>query len=137
MISELPYSTTTSSLIDSIIKANDKGKIKIKKIDDNTSSKVEILIYLPSGISPDKTIDALYAFTNCEVSISPLSCVIEDNKPCFLGVSEILSKSTDHTVKLLKDELQIRLGELEDQWHNFSLERIFIENKIYRDIEKE
>ena len=137
LISELPYSTTTSSLIDSIIKANDKGKIKIKKIDDNTSSKVEILIYLPSGISPDKTIDALYAFTNCEVSISPLSCVIEDNKPCFLGVSEILSKSTDHTVKLLKDELQIRLGELEDQWHNFSLERIFIENKIYRDIEKE
>ena len=137
LISELPYSATTSSLIDSIIKANDKGKIKIKKIDDNTSSKVEILIYLPSGISPDKTIDALYAFTNCEVSISPLSCVIEDNKPCFLGVSEILSKSTDHTVKLLKDELQIRLGELEDQWHNFSLERIFIENKIYRDIEKE
>ena len=137
LISELPYSTTTSSLIDSIIKANDKGKIKIKKIDDNTSSKVEILIYLPSGISPDKTIDALYAFTNCEVSISPLSCVIEDNKPCFLGVSEILSKSTDHTVKLLKDELQIRLRELEDQWHNFSLERIFIENKIYRDIEKE
>ena len=137
LISELPYTTTTSSLIDSIIKANDKGKIKIKKIDDNTSSKVEILIYLPSGISPDKTIDALYAFTNCEVSISPLSCVIEDNKPCFMGVSEILTKSTDHTVKLLKNELEIRLRELEDQWHNFSLERIFIENKIYRDIEKE
>ena len=137
LISELPYTTTTSSLIDSIIKANDKGKIKIKKIDDNTSSKVEILIYLPSGISPDKTIDALYAFTNCEVSISPLSCVIEDNKPCFTGVSEILTKSTDNTVKLLKNELEIRLRELEDQWHNFSLERIFIENKIYRDIEKE
>ena len=137
LISELPYTTTTSSLIDSIIKANDKGKIKIKKIDDNTSSKVEILIYLPSGISPDKTIDALYAFTNCEVSISPLSCVIEDNKPCFMGVSEILTKSTDNTVKLLKNELEIRLRELEDQWHNFSLERIFIENKIYRDIEKE
>ena len=137
LISELPYTTTTSSLIDSIIKANDKGKIKIKKIDDNTSSKVEILIYLPSGISPDKTIDALYAFTNCEVSISPLSCVIEDNKPCFTGVSEILTKSTDNTVKLLKNELEIRLTELEDQWHNFSLERIFIENKIYRDIEKE
>ena len=137
LISELPYTTTTSSLIDSIIKANDKGKIKIKKIDDNTSSKVEILIYLPSGISPDKTIDALYAFTNCEVSISPLSCVIEDNRPCFMGVSEILTKSTDHTVKLLKNELEIRLRELEDQWHNFSLERIFIENKIYRDIEKE
>ena len=137
LISELPYSTTTSSLIDSIIKANDKGKIKIKKIDDNTSSKVEVLIYLPSGISPDKTIDALYAFTNCEVSISPLSCVIEENRPCFLGVSEILTKSTDNTVKLLKEELKIRLAELEDQWHNFSLERIFIENKIYRDIEKE
>jgi len=137
LISELPYSTTTTSLIDSIIKANDKGKIKIKKIDDNTSSKVEILIYLPSGISPDKTIDALYAFTNCEVSISPLSCVIEDNKPCFIGVSEILTKSTDNTVNLLKKELEIRLQELEDQWHNFSLERIFIENKIYRDIEKE
>ena len=137
LISELPYTSTTSSLIDSIIKANDKGKIKIKKIDDNTSSKVEILIYLPSGISPDKTIDALYAFTNCEVSISPLSCVIEDNKPCFMGVSEILTKSTDNTVKLLKNELEIRLRELEDQWHNFSLERIFIENKIYRDIEKE
>ena len=137
LISELPYTTTTTSLIDSIIKANDKGKIKIKKIDDNTSSKVEILIYLPSGISPDKTIDALYAFTNCEVSISPLSCVIEDNKPCFMGVSEILTKSTDNTVNLLKKELEIRLQELEDQWHNFSLERIFIENKIYRDIEKE
>ncbi len=137
LISELPYSTTTTSLIDSIIKANDKGKIKIKKIDDNTSSKVEILIHLPSGISPDKTIDALYAFTNCEVSISPLSCIIENNKPCFLGVTEILIKSTDNTVNVLKKELEIRLQELEDQWHNFSLERIFIENKIYRDIEKE
>ncbi len=137
LISELPYSTTTTSLIDSIIKANDKGKIKIKKIDDNTSSKVEILIHLPSGISPDKTIDALYAFTNCEVSISPLSCIIENNKPCFLGVSEILIKSTDNTVNILKKELEIRLKELEDQWHNFSLERIFIENKIYRNIEKE
>ena len=137
LISELPYSTTTTSLIDSIIKANDKGKIKIKKIDDNTSSKVEILIHLPSGISPDKTIDALYAFTNCEVSISPLSCIIENNKPCFLGVSEILIKSTDNTVNILKKELEIRLMELEDQWHNFSLERIFIENKIYRNIEKE
>ena len=137
LISELPYSTTTTSLIDSIIKANDKGKIKIKKIDDNTSSKVEILIHLPSGISPDKTIDALYAFTNCEVSISPLSCIIENNKPCFLGVSEILIKSTDNTLNVLKKELEIRLMELEDQWHNFSLERIFIENKIYRNIEKE
>ena len=136
-ISELPFSTTTTSLIDSIIKANDKGKIKIKKIDDNTSSKVEILIHLPSGISPDKTIDALYAFTNCEVSISPLSCIIENNKPRFLGVSEILTKSTDKTVDLLKKELEIRLNELEDQWHSFSLERIFIENKIYRNIENE
>ena len=137
LVSELPFSTTTSSLIDSILKANEKGKIKIKKIDDNTSSKVEILIYLPSGISPDKTIDALYAFTNCEVSISPLSCVIENHKPCFMGVSEILIKSTNFTVDLLKKELEIKLGELEDQWHNFSLERVFIENKIYRDIEKE
>ena len=137
LISELPFTTTTSSLIDSILKANEKGKIKIKKIDDNTSSNVEILIYLPSGISPDKTIDALYAFTNCEVSISPLSCVIENHKPCFMGVSEILIKSTNFTVDLLKKELEIKLGELEDQWHNFSLERIFIENKIYRDIEKE
>ena len=136
-ISELPFTTTTSSLIDSILKANEKGKIKIKKIDDNTSSNVEILIYLPSGISPDKTIDALYAFTNCEVSISPLSCVIENHKPCFMGVSEILIKSTNITVDLLKKELEIKLDELEDQWHNFSLERIFIENKIYRDIEKE
>ena len=137
LISELPFTTTTSSLIDSILKANEKGKIKIKKIDDNTSSNVEILIYLPSGISPDKTIDALYAFTNCEVSISPLSCVIENHKPCFMGVSEILIKSTNITVDLLKKELEIKLGELENQWHNFSLERIFIENKIYRDIEKE
>ena len=114
-----------------------KVRIKLKKLDDNTSSKVEILIYLPSGISPDKTIDALYAFTNCEVSISPLSCVIENHKPCFMGVSEILIKSTNFTVDLLKKELEIKLGELEDQWHNFSLERVFIENKIYRDIEKE
>ena len=137
LISEIPYGTTTSSLIDSILKANEKGKIKIKKIDDNTSSKVEIVIYLPNGISPDKTIDALYAFTSCETSISPLSCIIENNKPSFLGVSEILIKSTDNTLSLLKKELEIRLKELEDQWHNFSLERIFIENKIYRKIENE
>ena len=137
LISEIPYGTTTSSLIDSILKANEKRKIKIKKIDDNTSSKVEIVIYLPNGISPDKTIDALYAFTSCETSISPLSCIIENNKPSFLGVSEILIKSTDNTLSLLKKELEIRLKELEDQWHNFSLERIFIENKIYRKIENE
>ena len=135
LISEIPFGTTTTSLIDSILKANDKGKIKIKKIDDNTASNVEILVYIPNGISPDKTIDALYAFTNCEISISPLTCIIQDNKPVFLGVSDILSISTDNTVELLKNELKIKLGELEDQWHNASLERIFIENKIYRDIE--
>ena len=137
LISEIPYGTTTTSLIDSILKANDRGKIRIKKIDDNTASKVEILIYLPNGISPDKTIDALYAFTNCETSISPLGCVIENNKPLFIGVSEILKISTDNTVDLLKQELLIKLGELENQWHYSSLERIFIENKIYRDIENE
>ena len=135
LISEIPFGTSTTSLIDSILKANDKGKIKIKKIDDNTASKVEILVYIPNGISPDKTIDALYAFTNCEISISPLTCIIQENKPVFLGVSDILRISTDNTVELLKKELKIKLGELEDQWHNASLERIFIENKIYRDIE--
>ena len=137
LISEIPYGTTTTSLIDSILKANDRGKIRIKKIDDNTASKVEILIYLPNGISPDKTIDALYAFTNCETSISPLGCVIENNSPLFTGVSDILKTSTDNTVDLLKQELLIKLGELENQWHYSSLERIFIENKIYRDIENE
>ncbi len=137
VINEIPFTTTTSSLIDSILKANDKGKIKIKKIEDNTAADVEILVHLPSGISPDKTIDALYAFTNCEVSISPLGCVIEDNRPLFIGVSEMLRRSTDNTVQLLKQELEIRLGELEEQWHFASLERIFIENRIYRDIEEE
>ena len=137
LISEIPYGTTTTSLIDSILKANDRGKIRIKKIDDNTASKVEILIYLPNGISPDKTIDALYAFTNCETSISPLGCVIENNRPLFIGVSDILKISTDNTVELLKHELLIKLGELENQWHYSSLERIFIENKIYRDIENQ
>jgi topoisomerase-4 subunit A len=137
VISEIPFSTTTSSLIDSILKANDKGKIKIKKIEDNTAAQVEILIHLPSSISPDKTIDALYAFTNCETSISPLGCVIDDNKPVFIGVSEILRRSTDHTVFLLKSELEIQLNELQEQWHFASLERIFIENRIYRLIEEE
>ncbi len=137
VINEIPFGTTTSSLIDSILKANDKGKIKIKKIEDNTAAEVEILVHLPSGISPDKTIDALYAFTNCETSISPLGCVIEDNKPLFIGVSEMLRRSTDNTVELLKSELEIKLGELEEQWHFASLERIFIENRIYRDIEEE
>ncbi|NND50948.1 MAG: DNA gyrase/topoisomerase IV subunit A [Flavobacteriaceae bacterium] len=136
-INEIPFGTTTSSLIDSILKANEKGKIKIKRIEDNTAAEVEILIYLPSGISPDKTIDALYAFTKCENSISPLGCIIEDHKPLFIGVSEMLRRSTDHTVQLLKSELEIKLSELEEQWHFASLERIFIENRIYRDIEEE
>jgi topoisomerase-4 subunit A len=136
VINEIPFGTTTSSLIDSILKANDKGKIKIKKIEDNTAAEVEILIHLPSGVSPDKTIDALFAFTNCESSISPLCCVIEDNKPVFIGVTEMLRKSTDHTVDLLRQELEFQLGEVEDQWHFASLERIFIENRIYRDIEE-
>lgn len=137
VINEIPYGTNTSSLIDSILKANDKGKIKIKKIEDNTAAEVEILVHLPSGISPDKTIDALYAFTSCESSISPLGCIIEDNKPLFIGVTEMLQRSTDYTVELLKAELEIQLGELEEQWHFASLERIFIENRIYRDIEEE
>ncbi|MEQ8220417.1 MAG: DNA gyrase/topoisomerase IV subunit A [Arenibacter sp.] len=137
VIKEIPYGTNTSSLIDSILKANDKGKIKIKKIEDNTAAEVEILIHLPPGLSPDKTIDALYAFTSCESSISPLGCIIEDNKPLFIGVTEMLQRSTQYTVELLKAELEIQLGELEEQWHFASLERIFIENRIYRDIEEE
>ena len=137
VIQEIPYSTTTSSLIDSILKANDKGKIKIKKIEDNTAAEVEILIHLPNGISPDKTIDALYAFTACESSISPLGCIIIDHKPKFIGVSEMLKISTDTTVSILKKELKHKLQELENQWHYASLERIFIENKVYRLIEEE
>ncbi len=137
VITEIPFGTTTSSLIESILKANEKGKIKIKQIEDNTAANVEILVHLPSGISPDKTIDALYAFTNCENSISPLGCVIDDNKPVFIGVSEILKLTTEHTVELLKLELEIQLNELEEQWHFASLERIFIENRIYRDIEEQ
>ena len=137
VINENPFGTTTTSLIESILKANDKGKIKIKKIEDNTSSEVEILIHLPSGISPDKTIDALYAFTSCETSLSPQGCVIVNNKPSFIGISDILKISTDNTVKLLKKELEFRLKDLEIQWKFSTLERIFIENKIYRDIEKE
>jgi len=137
VINEIPFSTTTTSLIDSILKANDKGKIKIKKIEDNTAANVEILIHLPASISPDKTIDALYAFTSCETSISPLGCVIDDNKPVFIGVSEMLRRSTNHTVFLLKSELEIQLNELQEQWHFASLERIFIENRVYRLIEEE
>ena len=136
VINEIPFSTNTSSLIDSILKANDQGKIKIKRIEDNTSSAVEILVHLPNDISPDKTIDALYAFTACETSISPLGCLIIDNKPNFMGVSDMLKISTDHTVQLLKNELEVQLSDLENQWHYASLERIFIENKIYRDIEE-
>ena len=137
VINEIPYGTTTSGLIDNILKANEKGKIKIKKIEDNTAASVEIIIHLPNGISPDKTIDALYAFTDCESSISPLGCLIIDNKPHFIGVSEMLTLSTDHTVSLLKKELEVQLDELENHWHHASLERIFIENRIYRDIEEE
>lgn len=137
VVREIPFGTNTSSLIESILKANEKGKIKIKKIEDNTAEHVEILIHLPSGISPDKTLDALYAFTGCEQSIAPLACVIEDNKPAFLDVKTILKRSTDRTVELLKAELNIQLQELEEQWHFASLERIFIENRIYRDIEEE
>ncbi len=136
VITEIPYTTNTTSLIDSIIAANDKGKIKIKKIDDNTAQNVEIVIHLANNVSPDQTIDALYAFTNCEVSISPNACVIADGKPQFLSVKEILRRNTDQTVHLLKRELEIRLGELEDQWHQSSLEKIFIENRIYLKIEK-
>lgn len=135
-IVEIPFGKTTSTLIESIIKANDKGKIKIKKIDDNTAADVEILIHLATGISSDKTIDALYAFTDCEYSISPNACVVEDDVPKFIGVNEILKRSADKTVDLLKLELEIRKAELEEAWHYASLERIFIENRIYRDIEE-
>tara|TARA_B110000116_G_scaffold135034_1_gene117072 strand:+ start:5308 stop:7908 length:2601 start_codon:yes stop_codon:yes gene_type:complete len=134
-ITELPFSTNTSSLINSIIKANDKGKIKIKKIEDNTAEKVEISIIIPTGISPDKTIDALYRFTDCELSISPLSCVINNNTPIFNGVSDLLQESTEHTLSLLSAELEVNLKEFQDKWHFSSLERIFIENRIYHSIE--
>ena len=136
VITEIPFSTTTSSLIDSIVAASDKGKIKIKKIDDNTAGQVEIVVYLSSNVSPDQTIDALYAFTNCEVSISPNACVILDDKPNFISVHEILKQNTDNTVNLLKKELEIRLSELNDHWHFASLEKIFIENRIYLLIEE-
>ncbi len=136
-ITEIPYGRTTQSLIDSIIKANEKGKIKVKKIDDNTARDVEILIQLAPGVSLDKTIDALYAFTDCELSVSPNSCVIEDEKPHFMPVTEILKRSADDTVALLKRELEIRLGELLEELHFLSLERIFIEQRIYKDTEVE
>lgn len=133
VITQIPFSTNTTSLIDSILKANDKGKIKIKKIEDNTAAEVEILIHLPPGVSPDKSIDALYAFTACETSISPLGCVIEDNKPLFIGVSEMLKISTNRTVDLLRQELEVQLAELETKWHFSTLEKIFIREEMYID----
>jgi len=137
VITEIPFGQTTSKLIESILKANDKGKIKIRKVDDNTSEGAEIVVHLHNDISPDKTIDALYAFTDCELSISPNSCVIKDKEPCFLGVDEILRHNTDYTMHLLKTELEIRMSELENAWHYTSLEKIFFEEKIYRVLEQD
>ena len=136
LIKDVPYGVTTTQLIDSILKANDQGKIKIKKVTDNTAAEVEIQIDLAPGISPDITIDALYAFTDCEVSISPNACVIVEQKPQFLGVKELLQLSVDRTKELLKRELEIRLTELQDKWHYTSLEKIFFEEKIYKELEK-
>ena len=135
-IRDVPYGVTTAALMDSIVRANDQGKIKIKKVTDNTAADVEIQVDLAPGISPDITIDALYAFTDCEVSISPNACVIIENKPRFLGVHELLKVSTDNTRELLKRELEIRLGELQEKWHYTSLEKIFFEEKIYKELEK-
>ena len=136
LIKDVPYGVTTATLMDSIVKANDQGKIKIKKVTDNTAADVEIQVDLAPGISPDITIDALYAFTDCEVSTSPNACVIIDNKPKFLGVHELLKVSTDNTKELLKKELEIRLAELKEKWHYTSLEKIFFEEKIYKELEK-
>ncbi len=136
VITEIPFSTTTSSLIDSIVNANDKGKIKVRKIEDNTAANVEIVVHLAPGVSPDQTIDALYAFTDCEISISPLCCVIKDNEPRFINVEELLIDSVHHTRDLLKLELEIEMGELMEQHLYSSLEKIFIEKRIYRDIEE-
>ena len=137
IITEIPFGRTTSTLIESILKANEKGKIKVRKVDDNTAEHVEIVIHLAPGVEPDKTIDALYAFTDCEIPISPNSCVIEGDKPRFVGVAEMLRVSTDNTLNLLKRELEIRLAELEEEWHLTSLEKIFFEQKIYRELEKD
>jgi Type IIA topoisomerase (DNA gyrase/topo II, topoisomerase IV), A subunit len=134
-ITEIPYGKTSSMVIDSILKAKDKGKIKLKKIEDMTTEKVDIVITLPNDVSPDKTIDALYAFTDCEINISPNACVIIDNKPQFLSVDDILEYDTNHTKEILRRQLEIKLGELEDEWHYDSLERIFFENKIYKVLE--
>lgn len=136
VITEIPYGITTDVLIDSILKANEKGKIKIKKVDDNTAAEVEIVCYLPSGISPDQMIDALYAFTNCQTSFSPQTCVIVDDKPVFMTASDILRHSTFRTKDLLRQELEIQLSELEDKWHWVSLEKIFFEKGIYKILEK-
>ena len=137
VINDIPFGKTTSTLIESILKANDKGKIKIRKIDDNTSDKVEILVHLQPGISPDVTIDALYAFTDCEISISPNCCVIDNDRPRFIGVSEILRVNTNRTLELLRQELEIRMNELLEDWHLSSLEKVFFEEKIYRELERE
>lgn len=133
IINEIPYGTTTTSLIESVIKANDKAKIKIKKIEDNTSSEAEIIVHLAPGVSPDNTIDALYAFTDCEVSVSPNSSIIDGERPRFMGITEILKVNTDHTVMLLKLELEIKLDELERQWHFSTLEKLFINHEMYID----
>lgn len=137
VIQEIPYGTTTVSLIESILKAGEKGKIKIRKVEDNTSAQVEILVHLQPGVSPDTTIDALYAFTDCEVSISPNACVVSQQRPCFLGVKEMLRISTRNTMALLQKELEIRLGELQNEWYYVSLEKLFFEEKIYRLLEKD
>ncbi|MEQ9823720.1 MAG: DNA gyrase/topoisomerase IV subunit A [Puniceicoccaceae bacterium] len=136
VIHEIPYGTTTTSLINSIISANDKGKIKVSKVEDNTAEKVEIVVHLPSGTDTQTAIEALYAFTDCEVSIAPNTCVIDNDKPDFIGVDDLLKRCTQQTRTLLKRELEIRLGELNEKWHFASLEKIFIENRIYRDIEE-
>ena len=137
VITELPYTVTTDVLIDSIVKANEKGKIKIKKVDDNTAAEVEIMVYLPAGVSPDQTIDALYAFTSCQISFSPQTCVIVDDKPVFMTASDILRHSTWRTRDLLRQELEIQLGELEDRWHWVSLEKLFFEKRIYKVLEND
>lgn len=136
VIKDVPYGTTTTAIMDSIVKASENGKIKIKKVVDNTAKDVEIQVHIPPGVSPDLTIDALYAFSDCEVGISPNTCVIIDGKPRFMTVDEVLKLSTDNTVELLRRELEIRKTDLEDKWHYYSLEKIFIENRIYRDIEE-
>lgn len=137
VIQEIPYGCTTTSLIESILKAGERGKIKIRKVEDNTAEKVEILVHLQPGVSPDTTIDALYAFTDCEVSISPNACVISEQRPCFLGVREMLRISTEKTMQLLAKELEIRLAELQEEWYGTSLEKIFFEERFYRLLEKD